>query len=343
VNPILLRSLHTAAMGLAGLVLAFVFALGCVFVYLAPSLPTKDNMDRLLQLQVPLRVYTSSGALVAQIGEQRRIPVEFEDIPLIVRQAVLAAEDDRFFEHSGLDWMGVARAVFKTATGSSSQGGSTISQQAARNVFLTLDRTMRRKMAEIFVTWRMERDFTKEQILAIYLNKILFGQRSYGIAAAAETYCGKRLDQLTVAEAAMLAGIIQRPSDQNPITNPKWAGERRAYVLRRMRELGHITAEEAEAAAKQPIDSRGYAPLIDVEAPYVAELARLEVIRLFGETAVNSGFKVFTTLDDRRQSAATRAVRIGLMEIDRRGGYRARSARWTCPRKPCPRQNSTGC
>jgi penicillin-binding protein 1A len=216
----------------------------------------------------------------------------------------------------------VARAVFKTATGGSSQGGSTISQQAARNVYLTLDKTLRRKLAEVFVTWRMESDFTKEQILAIYLNKIFFGERSYGIAAAAETYCGKRLEDLSVAEAAMLAGIIQLPSRQNPIASVKNAESRRSYVLRRMTELGFIDSATAAAAAKEPIDSRGYAPLIDVEGAYVGEMARQEVVKLLGESAVNSGYKVITTLDDRAQTAATRALRLGLLDLDQRHGYR---------------------
>jgi penicillin-binding protein 1A len=338
VNPILLRSLRWVAVGLAGLVLTFVFALACTFVYLAPSLPTKDNMDRLLQLSVPLRVYTHSGSLVAQIGEQRRIPVQYEDIPLLVRQAVLAAEDDRFFEHSGLDWMGVARAMYKAATGNSSQGGSTISQQAARNVFLTLDRTLRRKLSEVFVTYRMESDFSKEQILAIYLNKILFGQRSYGIAAAAETYCGKRLDELTVAEAAMLAGIIQSPSRQNPVTSAKNAEARRSYVLRRMTELGYIDAATAAAAAKEPIDSREHAPLIDVEGAYVAEMVRLEFVKRFGESAVNAGYKVYTTLDDRLQTTANLSVQVGLIDFDRRQGYRKHLGKIEIPAAATDRQ-----
>src|SRR5262245_47403142 len=230
-----------------------------------------------VELAVPLRVYSRNGALVSQIGEQRRIPVTFEDIPPLVRQAVLAAEDDRFFEHSGLDWMGVARAlVMNVAKAGAGQGGSTITQQAARNMFLTLDKTARRKLSEVFVTYRMENDFTKEQILATYLNVIYFGQRSYGVAAAAETFYGKKLDELTVAEAATLAGVIQLPSRYNPVTNPKAAENRRAYVLRRMKELHYIDDTTADAALKEPVSTRRFAPLIDVEAPYVAELVRQE-------------------------------------------------------------------
>ena len=305
-----------------GFVLLGAFAVACTFVYLAPSLPTADSMHS-VELQVPLRVYSGSGGLISQIGEQRRIPITFDEIPLVVRQAVLAAEDDRFFQHSGVDWMGVARALaVNVASAEAGQGGSTITQQAARNMFLTLDKTLRRKMSEVFVTYRMERDFTKEQILATYLNVIFFGQRSYGIAAAAETFFGKPLADVTVGEAATLAGIIQLPSRYNPVSNPQAAAVRRGYVLRRMEQLGYIDSAQAAAAAQEPIASRGFAPLFDVEAPYVAELARQEVVRRFGPAAVNAGYKVFTTIDGRLQSAGNRALRIGLIEYDRRHGYR---------------------
>jgi penicillin-binding protein 1A len=291
-------------------------------------------MDRLLQLSVPLTVYTASGAVLGRIGEERRIPVEFEDIPLVVRQAVLAAEDDRFFEHKGLDWMGVARAVFKTATGSSSQGGSTISQQAARNVFLSLDRTLRRKLSEVFVTWRMESDFSKEEILAIYLNKIFFGQRSYGIAAAAETYFGKRLDELTVAEAALLAGIIQSPAIQNPVRSVKNAEGRRSYVLRRMAELGFIDGPTHDAARKEPIISRDHGVITDVEGPHVVEMARQFIVDNFGEQALSAGYKAYTTIDARSQAAANRGVRVGLLNFDRRRGYRGPLGKVELPAAP---------
>lgn len=307
---------------LGGLFILGAFALASTYVYLAPSLPNAETMHK-VELSVPLRVYSSSGGLISQIGEQRRIPVTYEQIPEHVRQAVLAAEDDRFFEHSGVDWMGVARAMaVNVATADAGQGGSTITQQAARNMFLSLDKTLRRKLSEVFVTYRMEKDFTKEQILATYLNVIFFGQRSYGIAAAAETFYGKRLEDLTVGQAATLAGIVQLPSRYNPVSNPKGAEMRRGYVLRRMTQLGYIDEETAAAAAKEPVASRGFAPLSDVEAPYVAELARLELIRRFGEPAVNSGYKVFTTIDGRLQAAANRALRLGLIEYDRRHGYR---------------------
>jgi penicillin-binding protein 1A len=330
--------LRLALVAVGGLTLFLCFALACAFVYVAPALPTAENMHS-VELAVPLRVYSRSGALVSQIGEQRRIPVTFEEVPPLVWKAVLASEDDRFFEHHGIDWMGVLRAVvMNVATASAGQGASTITQQAARNMFLSLDKTARRKLSEVFVTYRMERDFTKEQILATYLNVVPFGQRAYGIAAAAETYYGKRLDELTVAQAATLAGIIQRPSRQNPVTDPKAAAARRAYVLRRMRELGDIDEATAAAAAAEPAATRRYGPLSDVEAPYVAEMVRQEVVRRYGEAAVNAGYKVFTTLDDRLQTAANRALAIGLMEYDKRHGYRGAIAKVKVPTGASPDQ-----
>jgi penicillin-binding protein 1A len=321
------RWIRLAAIAGVGSVIALVFGFACAFVYLAPSLPTAQTMHS-VELQVPLRVYSRSGELISQIGEQRRIPVTYEEIPPLVRQAVLAAEDDRFFQHSGLDWMGVVRAlVMNVAKADAGQGGSTITQQAARNMFLSLDKTARRKLSEVFVTYRMEHDFTKEQILATYLNVIFFGQRSYGIAAAAETFYGKHLNELTVAEAATLAGIIQSPSRDNPVSSPKGAANRRAYVLRRMAQLGYIDEAAHAAALKEPVASRGFAPLSDVEAPYVAELARQDLVMRFGERAVNAGYRVFTTIDGRLQQVADRALRIGVVEYDRRHGYRGAVAK----------------
>jgi len=294
----------------------------CVYVYLSPSLPSVEAM-RGVEMQVPLRVYTRSGALIAQIGEQRRTPVPYELIPDNVKHAFLAAEDDRFFQHSGIDYQGVLRAVLvNLVSGDRAQGASTITMQAARNMFLVLDKTWRRKAQETFLTYRMESEFSKEEIFGLYLNLIFFGQRAYGVGAASETFFGKPLNEITLAEAATLAGVPQAPSRFNPIVNPQLAKGRRAYVLRRMRELGYITAEEAAAANNEPLEARAHAPLYDVEAPYVAEMARLEVRSRFGAIAESSGYKVYTTLDDRLQEAANRALRIGLIEYDRRHGYR---------------------
>jgi penicillin-binding protein 1A len=298
------------------------YALACSYVYLVPTLPSIEAM-RNVELQVPLRVYTRSGALIAQIGEQRRIPVSYDQIPDLVKHAFVAAEDERFFEHHGIDYFGVVRAVaIDLISGHKTQGASTITMQAARNMFLTLDKTVRRKLQETFVTYRMEHEFTKQEIFGLYLNVIFFGQRAYGVAAAAEAFFGKPLDKLDVAEAATIAGVPKAPSSYNPIVNPELATMRRAYVLRRMRELGFIDDATAEAANKEPMQARAHAPLYDVEAPYVAEMARLELRQRFGPNAETAGYKVYTTIDGRLQTDANRAVRVGLIEYDRRHGWR---------------------
>jgi penicillin-binding protein 1A len=319
-NYIRILSLAAATVTLVTVLAAY--SLACVFVFLEPALPSVEEM-RNVEFQVPLRVYTRSGALMAQIGEQRRTPVAYEQIPEVVRQAFLAAEDDRFFHHHGIDYAGVLRAILvNLVSGDRSQGASTISMQTARNMFLTLDKTWRRKLQETFLTYRMESAFTKEEIFGLYLNKIFFGQRAYGVAAASSTFFGKRLDELTTAEAATLAGIVPSPSTYNPITNARLATGRRAYVLNRMRDLGYIEEAEYETALKEPMAARAHAQLFDVEAPYVAEMARLELQARFGAATMDAGYKVYTTLDDRLQTAANRAVRIGLMEYDRRHGWR---------------------
>jgi penicillin-binding protein 1A len=298
------------------------YAFACSYVYLEPSLPSTVAM-RNVEMQVPLRVYTRNGELIAQIGEQRRIPVTYDQIPEVVKHAFLAAEDDRFFEHHGIDYLGVLRAVVvDIVSGDKTQGASTITMQAARNMFLTLDKTYRRKLQETFVTYRMEHEFTKQEIFGLYLNVIFFGQRAYGVAAAAETFFGKTLDQLTIAEAATIAGIPKAPSRYNPIVNPQLATGRRSYVLGRMRALGFIDQTAWQAAMNEPVEARAHAPLFDVEAPYIAEMARLELRQRFGANAESAGYKVYTTVDGRLQAAANRALRIGLIEYDRRYGFR---------------------
>jgi penicillin-binding protein 1A len=316
------RIAATAAGSVMLVTLLGAYAYICSYVYLAPSLPSAQAM-RNVEMQVPLRVYTRSGALIAQIGEQRRIPVSYDQIPDVLKHAFLAAEDDRFFEHHGIDYLGVLRAVaVDLISGDKTQGASTITMQAARNVFLTLDKTYRRKLQETFVTYEMEHELTKHEIFNLYLNVIFFGQRAYGVAAAAETFFGKSLDQLTVAEAATIAGLPKAPSKYNPIVNPQLAVGRRSYVLGRMRLLGYIDNATAQTAMREPIQAHFHAPLFDVEAPYVAEMARLELRQRFGVNAESAGYKVYTTIDGRLQAAANRALRIGLIEYDRRHGFR---------------------
>jgi penicillin-binding protein 1A len=317
------------------------YALAASYVYLDPDLPSAESM-RKVELQIPLRVYTGSGALMAQIGEQRRIPVTYAQIPEVLKQAFLAAEDERFFSHHGIDFPGVMRAIFvDLVSGDRTQGASTITMQAARNMYLTQDRTWRRKLQETFLTYRMEREFTKEEIFGLYLNVIFFGQRAYGVAAAAETFFGKSLDQLTVAQAATLGGIPKAPSHYNPIVNPKAAAGRRSYVLRRMLDLGFIDAAAAQSANQEPMLARVHAPLYDVEAPDVAEMARADIRARFGAGAENAGYRVYTTIDGRLQTAATRAVRIGLIEYDRRHGWRGAAAHKELGTKSRPEEFET--
>jgi penicillin-binding protein 1A len=322
----------------AALVLGIIYAAFGAYTYLLPSLPTAEDL-RGRDQQIPLRVYTRSGSLIAQIGEQLRVPVAYEDIPPLVRNAFLAAEDDRFFQHGGIDLRGILRALYvDISTGDFSQGGSTITQQVARTVALSADKNLKRKLQEVFLTFRMEQDFTKEQILNAYLNEIYFGQRSYGVAAAAQVYFGKSLNELTVAEMAMLAGLPQAPSRFNPVSNAEKARERRSYVIGRMRTLGMIDAQAAAQAQKEPVYAREFKPLSDVEAPYVAEMARQALIDRFGEAAVNKGYRVYTTVDGRLQTAANRAVRIGLLEYDRRHGYRGPLKRLSDAASASPQQ-----
>jgi penicillin-binding protein 1A len=321
VKPNYFRIFVQFLMTVTAFTLAVAYAFLCAYVYLEPTLPTVAAMKN-NELAVPLRVYASSGELISQIGEQRRIPVKYDQIPEVVRQAFIAAEDDQFFEHHGFDWKGIVRALFVNVTSGERQGASTITMQAARSAFFTQEQTIRRKLQEIFVTQRLESQFTKQEILALYLNVIFFGHRSYGVAAAAETYYGKPLDELTLGEAATLARVPQWPSRYNPISDPGGSTGRRAYVLRRMQELGYVDAAAAEAASKEVVRARAHRALADVEAPYVAEMVRVEVERRFGPKAIESGYKVYTTIDGRLQNAANRALRMGLIDYTRRHGWR---------------------
>ena len=317
-----LRALISLFIVCVVLLLGVIYAFLASYVYLAPSLPSAAGMHT-LPLQVPLRVYTRSGALISQIGEQRRIPITYDEIPQLVREAFLAAEDDRFFKHGGIDYFSMLRSIYVDLTnGDFAQGASTITMQTARNMFLTRDKNITRKLQEIFLTLRMEHEFTKQEILETYLNVIFFGQRAYGVAAAAEVYFGKPLNELSVAEAAMLGGLPQAPSRYNPVTSPQRATERRQYVLQRMQALHYIDADTAQRAMHEEIKAHEFAPRYDIEAPFVAEMVRQQVVARFGEGAINAGYRAITTIDGRLQTAANRALRLGLIEYDRRHGYR---------------------
>ncbi len=311
----------SALSGAVLVALAALFAGG--YYYVAPSLPEAETL-RDVRLQIPLSVYSRDGRLLAQFGERQRTPVAFEEIPEQLVQAILAAEDDRFFEHPGFDYQGMLRAGinFLATAGGRGQGGSTITQQLARMYFLTRERTFVRKFKELIMATRIEREFSKQEILELYLNTYFFGQRAYGVVAAAQIYFGKELDDLTLSETAIIAGIPPGPSILNPIASREAAARRRGYVLGRMRTLGYISETDRQLAAAEPIHGSRFGPELELAAPYVAEMVRAEVIRRFGPAAYEAGLKVTTTIDSRLQRAAASALRRAVIEYDERHGYR---------------------
>lgn len=299
-------------------------AAGLAFVYqrLEPDLPSIEIL-RDVRLQVPLRVYSREHKLIAEFGEKRRIPLTYDEIPETVRQSFLAAEDDRFFQHPGVDYQGLLRAAVQLAlTGERRQGGSTITMQVARNFFLSREKTYTRKLKEILLSLRIERELSKEEILALYLNKIYLGSRAYGIGAAAQVYYGRTVDELELPQIAMIAGLPKAPSTTNPIANPKRALERRNYVLGRMRDLGFISAQEFDRARGAPVSARLHRTTPELVAPYVAEMVRGEMVERYGEEAYTRGLNVITSLDSRLQTAASAALRSALQTYDARHGYR---------------------
>lgn len=302
-------------------------ALAGLYLYLSPQLPSVEQL-RDVRYQEPLRIYSGDGELIAEFGENMREPVRFEDVPERVWQAFVAAEDERFFEHPGVDYQGLARAVlYLVQHREIGPGGSTITMQVARNFFLSREQTYMRKLNEILLAFKIERELDKEQILELYLNKIYLGQRAYGIGAAAQIYYGKSPDELGLAETAMLAGLPKAPSLWNPVANPERALQRRAYVLRRMHESGVISAEEFADASTQPDTAHVRRVRPTVEAPYVAEMAREHVVDMVGaEEAYTGGYRVHTTVDSRYQEIANRALRRNLLAYDRRHGYRGPEA-----------------
>ena len=315
----LLVTIFTAALALAG---AMVLGFAGAHQFLAPEIPAAAEL-RDVRTQLPLAVYSRDGRLIAQIGEQRRIPVGWEEIPPVLVDAFLAAEDDRFYEHPGVDWQGLLRAAASNVSaGGVREGGGTITMQLARNTVLTSERTLRRKLKEVFLALRLEREFSKQEILTLYLNRIFLGQRAYGVGAAAQVYFDKRPADLTLAEAALVAGLPRSPSLDNPVASVERARDRRAYVLRRMAETGKISAAERDAAAAVPIVGRVHGPVVELDAPYVAEMARLEMVQRYGDEALTGGYRVTTTVDSRLQAAADAAARATLLAYDRRHGYR---------------------
>lgn len=299
-----------------------IFALTAVSWYIMPSLPNIETLKD-VKMQIPLRIYSSDNSLIAEFGEKKRTPIDIREINPLIIKAFISAEDDLFYEHSGVDWQGIIRAtMLLITTGAKKQGGSTITMQVARNFFLSRKKTYTRKLKEILLAFKIESELTKDEILELYLNKIFFGQRAYGIAAAAYVYYGRDVNSLTLAQIATIAGLPAAPSSFNPISNPKNAEIRRNYVLRRMFELEFINQEEFDRTLKLPVKTSLHSALIDVEAPYVAEMVRKELINTYGNKVYSDNFIVTTTIKDKNQRAANLALRKTLLDYDRRHGYR---------------------
>ena len=298
---------------------ALAIGLGLAVAY--PNLPDVSDLAD-YRPKLPLRVYSAEGALLGEFGEERRNLTPIQDIPPVMTNAVLAIEDARFFQHGGVDYKGVLRAALANLGRVKSQGASTITMQVARNVYLSSEKTFTRKIYEILLTFKLEHLLTKNQILEIYMNQIYLGNRAYGFAAAAETYFGKPLKSISIAEAAMLAGLPKAPSAYNPISNPKRARIRQLYIIDRMLENGFITAEEATAAKQEDLKLRSSTDSTRIHAEYVAEMARQLIYAQYGPEAYTRGLNVYTTLNAGEQETAYTALRKGIMDYERRQHYR---------------------
>ncbi|MCL9684439.1 penicillin-binding protein 1A [Legionella sp. EUR-108] len=293
-----------------------------LYLYLESQLPNVDSL-KTVQLQVPLQIFSKEGLLIQEYGEKKRIPVTYDEIPQTLIHALIATEDQRFFEHPGVDILGLGRATVRMLkTGTKSQGGSTITMQVARNFFLTRKKTFLRKFNEIMLAIKIDRELSKEKILELYLNRIYLGNRAYGVGAAAMVYFGKSLKELNLAELAMIAGLPQAPSTQNPIANPLAAKKRRDHVLERLLEEHYINEEQYQNAINQPITAKYHGTNIEVKAPYVAEMIRQSLYDNFGPDAYTKGYKVYTTIDGHLQNTANQVVEKNLIAYDHRHGYR---------------------
>jgi len=322
-----LRFLAFPLVLLAGLVVAGACVVGLVVALAYPNLPSLESLTD-YQPKIPLRIYTAEGALIGEFGEERRLLVAIRDVPEQLKQAILAAEDERFYQHTGIDYMGVARAAYANATqGGRRQGASTITMQVARNFFLSSEKTVTRKLYEALLAFKIENNLGKDQILELYVNQIYLGQRAYGFAAASQIYFGKALDKLTLGEAAVLAGLPKAPSAYNPVANPQRSRQRQQYVLRRMKELGHITEQQYADAVKAPLQVRREVDdFAGVHGEYLAEMVRQAVYEQYPDEAYTKGFRVYTTIRKADQEAAYEAVRRGLLAYDRGQGYRGPEA-----------------
>ena len=290
---------------------------------LLSDLPDVAELQK-ISYQTPFRVYSQDKKLIAQFGEKRREPITINQVPKQLIQAFLAAEDDRYYDHPGVDYKSLMRAFVQLLlTGKKKQGGSTITMQVTRNFLLSPEKTYERKFKEILLSLQIEKTYSKDKILEFYLNKIYMGHRSYGIVAAAKTYYGKTLEELTLAQQAMIAGLPKAPSAYNPISNSERSKIRRDYILRRMQLLAYSSEEEVTNALKQPVTAKRHYPIIELSAPYVAEMVRREMQKRYGEKTYTNGMKVYTTLGSHLQSTAIKSLRHALHKYDRRHGYRS--------------------
>lgn len=292
-----------------------------MYLYISPTLPDMKLL-KTGSLEQPLQVYSKDGLLIAEFGDKLSFPVKYDQIPVNQIHAFLAAEDSAFFEHSGVSFKGLGRALTESVSGGAQTGGSTITMQVAKNYYLSPERTLKRKLTEIFLARKIEQTLTKQEILTLYVNKIFLGKNAYGIGAAARVYYNKNLNQMTLAEQAMIAGLPKAPSKYNPVANPTRALERRNWILARMLQLGYITQAQYDQAVHEPIKLDMQARQVEEKFPYVSEVVRAELIKRFGDGVINSGYKVYTTVDSHRQIAAEQAVRDGLEAYDKRHGWR---------------------
>ena len=302
--------------------LSVVVGAASVYLYLAPTLPSVESLKN-IQLQTPLRVYSADGKLIAEFGEKRRTPVAYDDVPQAFYNALIAAEDENFYTHPGIDIKGLARATFElVTTGKKRSGGSTITMQVARNYYLSSEKTFTRKFTEILLSLHIERELSKKEILELYVNKVYLGKRAYGVEAAAQVYYGKPINRLNLAQLAMIAGLPQAPSAANPINNPDRARYRRNYVLARMFTAGFITQEQFDEAGSAPITAKYHGLTTEIEAPYIAEMVRSEMQSRFPDDLYTKGYQVTTSIRSELQEAAQQAVRDGLHTYDRKHGLR---------------------
>ena len=322
------------------LILAGGFLVTCVLLLaltIALAYPNLPSLQALTEYQpkIPLRIYTAEGVQIGEFGEERRAVVAIGEVPDALKNAIISAEDERFYEHAGIDYIGVLRAAYMNLiSGGRRQGASTITMQVARNFFLSSEKTLTRKLYEALLAFKIEHSLSKEQILELYVNQIYLGQRAYGFGAASQIYFGKALDKLNLAETAMLAGLPKAPSLYNPIANPQRAKQRQHYVLRRMAELGHITAAQYEEAVQAPIRPKREVNEYSVHAEYAAEMVRQAIAEHYPDEVYSRGFRVYTTLRKADQEAAYAALRKGVLDYDRRNGYRGPEGFAELPAKP---------